>query len=63
MTAKGYCRLAAVIFTVVAALQLTRTLMGWDVTIGTAVLPVWASWIAFPVAAMLAWLGFTATPD
>ncbi|MEQ1576499.1 MAG: hypothetical protein ABL894_02495 [Hyphomicrobium sp.] len=63
MTAQGYCRLAAVIFAVVAALQLTRILMGFDVTIGTVVLPVWASWIAFPVAAVLSWLGFTATRD
>jgi hypothetical protein len=63
MTAKNYCRLAAAIFTIVAVLQLARAVLGWDVTIATFVLPIWASWIAFVVAGVLAWLGFSATGD
>ena len=34
MTAKSYCRLAALIFAVVAALQLIRAVNGWPITVG-----------------------------
>jgi hypothetical protein len=60
MTAKGYSQLVAVIFAAVALLQLIRAIAGWPVTIGGTVLPLWPSWIAFVVAAGLAWLGFKA---
>jgi hypothetical protein len=50
----------AVIFAAVALLQLIRAIAGWPVTIGGTVLPLWPSWIAFVVAAGLAWLGFKA---
>jgi len=63
MTAKSYSLLAAVIFTIVAVLQLTRAVSGWEVTVGTAVMPVWPSWIAALVAGALAWLGFKAARD
>jgi hypothetical protein len=35
MSAKDYSRLAALIFAVIAALQLTRAVGGWPVTAGT----------------------------
>ena len=60
MTAKDYSVLAAAIFTVVAVLQLTRALLGTEVTAGSVTIPVWASWIAFLIASLLAWLGFSA---
>ncbi|MGH6737195.1 MAG: hypothetical protein ACRECX_14140 [Methyloceanibacter sp.] len=61
MTSKTYSRLAALIFAIVALLQLTRAASGWPVTVGTTIsAPIWASWIACIVAAGLAWLGFTA---
>ena len=60
MTAKTFSSIAAVIFTIVALLQLTRAVAGWDVVIGTTTVPMWPSWIAGLVAATLAWLGFTA---
>ena len=63
MTAKSYSLLAAVIFTIVAVLQLTRAVSGWEGTVGTAVMPVWPSWIAALAAGVLAWLGFTAARD
>ena len=34
MTAKSYSRLAALIFVVVAALQLIRAVSGWPITVG-----------------------------
>ena len=61
MTARSFSLLAALIFSVVAALQLARAVSGVSVTIGTASLPLWASWIAALVAAGLAWLGFAAS--
>jgi hypothetical protein len=62
MTAKNFSLLAALIFAVVAVLQLIRAVSGAPVTIGTTIsIPLWASWIACVVAAILAWLGFAAS--
>ena len=61
MTATNYAVLAAVIFAIVAVLQLVRALLGAEVKVGSASIPVWASWIAFLVASLLVWLGFTTT--
>jgi hypothetical protein len=58
MITHHYAILAALIFTLVAVLQLVRALKRWPVTIGTTSIPVWVSWVAFIVAAILAWLGF-----
>jgi hypothetical protein len=48
-------------FTLVAVLQLVRAIKGWSVTIGKTSIPLWASWIACVVAAILVWLGFAAS--
>jgi hypothetical protein len=62
MTAKNFSLLAAVIFAIVAVLQLGRALSGTPVNIGTTIsIPLWASWVACVVAAALAWLGFNAS--
>jgi hypothetical protein len=61
MTARSYARLAAVVFAVVAIVQLGRAAAGWPVTIGAAEVPAWASWVACVVAGTLAWLGFSAS--
>lgn len=53
----SYSRLAGLIFAIVAILQLVRALGGWPVTIAGTAIPVWVSWVAFVVAALLAWLG------
>ena len=58
MSARNYALLAALIFTLVAVLQLTRAVAGWPIAVGTVSVPLWASWVAFVVAAVLAWLGF-----
>jgi hypothetical protein len=59
MNASSYARLAAVIFAIVAIVQLARAAAGWPITIGTVEVPVWASWVACVVAGVLAWLGFS----
>jgi hypothetical protein len=61
MTARNYALLAAAIFAVVAVLQLSRAVLGMPITIGTMSIPVWASWLAFVVAGLLAWLGYNAS--
>jgi len=62
MTAKSYSRLAALIFAVVAVLQVIRAVSGWPVTVGaTTSIPLWASWVACIIAGVLAWVGFDAS--
>ena len=62
MTAKSCSRLAAVIFAVVAVLQLIRAASGWPITVGaTTSIPLWASWVACVIAGVLAWVGFDAS--
>ena len=60
MAPTDYSVLAGAIFTIVAVLQLTRAILGTEVKVGNASILVWASWIAFLVAGVLAWIGFTA---
>jgi hypothetical protein len=61
MNARSYSRLAAWLFAIIAVLQFTRALGGWQIVVnGTASVPVWASWIACVIAAGLAWIGFDA---
>lgn len=61
MSASSYSRLVAVIFAVIALLQLVRAVAGWPATVGGIEVPVWPSWVAFVVATALAWLGFNAS--
>ncbi len=63
MTARNFSLLAAVIFTIVALLQLSRAVAGWEVTVGTTVMPLWPSWVAAVVAGTLAWLGYNAARE
>jgi hypothetical protein len=60
MDAKTYARVAAVIFAIIAVLQLGRATSGWEIMLNGALIPVWPSWLACVVAGVLAWLGFTA---
>jgi protein-S-isoprenylcysteine O-methyltransferase Ste14 len=64
MSAKDYSRLAAIIFAIVALLQLVRAVSGLPVTVGgTTSIPLWASWVACVVATVLAWAGFNASRE
>ena len=46
--------IAAILFALIGALQLVRFIMGWEVTVNGIAIPVWASGIAFVIAAALA---------
>jgi hypothetical protein len=61
MTTRNFCLLAAVIFGIIAILQLVRALSGWPLTVGDITVPIWPSWIAAIVMAGLAWLGYQAS--
>jgi hypothetical protein len=58
--ASQFSLLSALIFTLVAVLQLVRAMRRWPVTVGAISVPLWASWVACVVAVILAWLGFSA---
>lgn len=60
MVAQQFSRLAAVIFAIIALLQLLRAFTGFEIAVGGEIMPVWPSWIAAIVAGFLAYLGFTA---
>ena len=51
---KPFTLIAVALLSLIAVLQLLRFALGWEVTINGVVIPVWASGIAFVVAAGLA---------
>jgi len=55
--------LAAMIFALMAVLQLMRAILGWQVAVdlgwGMFSMPFWPNWVASAAFALLAWLGFT----
>ncbi len=51
---KPFTALAILVFTVVAALQLIRVVLGWEVLVDGFKVPLWASGLAFFVAGGLA---------
>ena len=59
MTAANYSALSACNFALVAVLQLMRAVNGWRITIASTSIPIWVSWFACVVAAILVWLGVT----
>ncbi|MFN3626099.1 MAG: hypothetical protein ACK4TP_18855 [Hyphomicrobium sp.] len=62
MTARTLSYIAGTIFILMALLQLTRALAGWDVVIASTSVPVWVSWVIGVIATTLGWLGLTARP-
>jgi hypothetical protein len=61
MAATQYSLLAALIFALVAVLQIVRAVMRLPITIGQTSIPIWASWLAGGIAIILAWLGYAAS--
>jgi hypothetical protein len=61
MNPRNYALLAAIVFAIVAMLQLLRAVGGWPLTIATTSVPLSASWIAGALAGVLAILGFAAS--
>lgn len=59
MTARTFSFIAGSIFLLIALLQLTRALAGWNVEIASTSIPIWVSWVIGVVATTLGWLGLT----
>lgn len=51
---KPFTLISVVFLSLLALLQLTRALLGWEVTVNGIVIPVWVSGIAFVIAGTLA---------
>lgn len=58
MTVRIYALTSALIFLLVAVLQLLRLALQWDVMIEGRHLPMWASIVAVVVAGFLSFAGF-----
>ena len=53
---KPFTAISVVVFSLVALLQLIRIASSWEVVINGLAIPIWASGIAFVVAAGLAFM-------
>lgn len=51
---RPFTRIAVVVFSLIAVLQLLRFILGWSVVINGVTVPLWASAVACVVAALLA---------
>jgi hypothetical protein len=47
---KPFTVVAIVVFALIAILQLTRLMLGWEVSVNGVAIPVWVSGLAFVVA-------------
>jgi len=59
MNAKSYFLVTAIVFSVLGILHLLRIVLGWDAAIGGWGVPIWLSWVAMILTAVLAYTGFT----
>lgn len=53
---KPFTTMSVVLLALIAALQLLRFILGWQVTVNGLILPVWLSAIAFVITAGLAFM-------
>ena len=53
----------ATLFLIVAIMHLLRIIFGLQVEIGGLSIPLWVSWLAFPIAGALAYFGYTQSSD
>jgi hypothetical protein len=51
---KPFTLIAVVVFSLVAILQLTRLILGWEVSVNGLIIPLWVSGVALVVAGGLA---------
>ena len=51
---KPFTAISVVVFSLVSILQLTRLILGWDVSVNAVSIPAWVSGIAFVVSGGLA---------
>ena len=59
MSRKTYCLATAIVFSIFGLVHLLRIVLAWEAVIGGWTAPMWLSWLALIVSAMLAYFGFT----
>jgi hypothetical protein len=59
MNQNTYMKLTGTIFLIIAVAHLLRAVLGWNVVIGTTVIPLWISWIGVIVAGCLSYQGLS----
>ena len=59
MNRKSYFLVTATVFSVISILHLFRIVLGWEAVVGSWSIPMWLSWVAMIVTAVLAYYGFT----
>ena len=57
MTARTYFLATAILFSVIALVHLVRIILGWEATVAGWPLPMWLSWAAIVVTAVIAFYG------
>lgn len=58
MNKNNYVSIVSAVFLVVGTVHALRIFNGWEVTIGSVMLPMWASWAGVLLAYYLAFFGF-----
>lgn len=58
---RRYVQVSGAFFCLLAAVQLTRTILGWPVQVATVTVPLWPSVLAFLIASTFAIWAFRAT--
>ena len=58
MTKSNFVLIDSVMFTLLGLAHLVRALMGWEITVGSYVVPVWLSWVSILIALYLGVQGF-----
>ncbi|MFQ5973744.1 MAG: hypothetical protein ACE5Q3_15560 [Alphaproteobacteria bacterium] len=58
MNLRTYCRVTAALLALIAVTHLVRVVLGWTVAIGAWSVPMWVSWVALVIAAILSYFGF-----
>lgn len=59
MKVRTYARVTAIIFALIAVVHLVRIVLGWTATIGAWSVPMWVSWGALVIAAIVSYFGFS----
>jgi uncharacterized protein YacL len=59
MDRKSYVLVTAIVFSVVGLLHLLRIVLGWEAVVEGWSIPMWLSWVAMILTAVLAYYGFT----
>ncbi len=58
---RRYAQISGALFSLIAAAQFTRSILGWPAQVGTFSIPIWFSVVAFLVTATLAIWAFRAS--